>query len=650
MSTIQTSRLGDHLDRRILVVTLVTAFCSMCYELLVAQTMVSLRGNAGLWYSLTIGVYLVGLGIGSAVASKVPTARARPTLVVVELGLSLLGAATPLLLYVIRVGLELAVAEYDWSRSQDSMETVGLFSVGASQSVALALGVLSGFEIPLLGVLLSKQKSTGEIDPLEPNEATASNSYALLLALGYFGGLLGAVGFGLILTPALGNFQTANLIGLLNLLAAIALIPTFSMVTPTAPLTRRGRLMSFAAATAIILVLLWSFGEPLSAHLRRLHYAGRAGLPAVTGFAAVAGLAALPRVEHRRSTYQSIDLVFYQNREYERDVYRLFNPAVDIEPGPPAGMAFFLDRHKQFYSLHERIYHEYLVQAPMLLLERIPQNVLVLGGGDGMVARELLRHGDGIAAITQVELDPAVIELANTHPELLKLNGGALQDPKVELIIGDAFTFARQSSRKFDAIIADLPFPDTPELAKLYSLEFYRALIQRLAPRGYIIADVPMSAVFNAHKRAPPDIPASYLDRHGVPFPNNDKLLSTMIAAGFETIFPYSHILGRPSAPQRRALLTQFADHPLESAASALLTTLEDTNIHQSYVLLCPTRCELSVQRPRAPQPFPVGLTVLTPARRALLGKQEFIFYFDSAYVNSVLKPTFPDPSLAHLF
>jgi spermidine synthase len=113
-------------------------------------------------------------------------------------------------------------------------------------------------------------------------------------------------------------------------------------------------------------------------------------------------------------------------------------------------------------------------------------NLLILGGGDGMAAREVLKH-DTVEKITLVDLDPRVTELFRDHPQLKTLNSGALNDPRVEIIAQDAWRFAEGDTAVYDAIIVDLPDPKSIALSKLYSSEFYALLMERLSPYGALV-------------------------------------------------------------------------------------------------------------------------------------------------------------------
>jgi spermidine synthase len=143
----------------------------------------------------------------------------------------------------------------------------------------------------------------------------------------------------------------------------------------------------------------------------------------------------------------------------------------------------FLDGDLQFASSDERRYHEALVHPALLPGAR---SVLVLGGGDGLALREVLRH-DTVERVVEVELDPAVLELARTDPRMVRANEGSLDDPRVEVVVDDAMSWLRTAGEAFDAVVVDLPDPDQPATAKLYSQEFYGLAARALAPGGRLV-------------------------------------------------------------------------------------------------------------------------------------------------------------------
>ncbi len=145
-------------------------------------------------------------------------------------------------------------------------------------------------------------------------------------------------------------------------------------------------------------------------------------------------------------------------------------------------MRLYLDGGLQFSTRDEYRYTESLVYPALGAGAR---SVLVLGGGDGLAARELLRQ-PGVEKIVQVELDPAVIELARST--MRSANNGSLDNPRVHVVTDDAMTWLRgPHARSFDAVIVDLPDPDTPVLGRLYSTEFYALVSRALAPGGLMV-------------------------------------------------------------------------------------------------------------------------------------------------------------------
>ncbi|MEJ5300667.1 MAG: polyamine aminopropyltransferase [Thermodesulforhabdaceae bacterium] len=156
----------------------------------------------------------------------------------------------------------------------------------------------------------------------------------------------------------------------------------------------------------------------------------------------------------------------------------------------------YLDGHLQFSSYDEYRYHESLVH-PAMLASASRENVLILGGGDGLAAREVLKYRD-VKNVTLVDIDPAITNLARTHPLLVDLNDMSLKDPRVRVINDDAGAFLDRSPQIWDVIIIDLPDPRTPTLERLYSVEFYRNCKRHLS-RGGVMVTQATSPVFSPY-------------------------------------------------------------------------------------------------------------------------------------------------------
>jgi spermidine synthase len=151
----------------------------------------------------------------------------------------------------------------------------------------------------------------------------------------------------------------------------------------------------------------------------------------------------------------------------------------------------FLDGFVQFSSRDEQNYHLCLADIPMFALnfyQRRVSQVLILGGGDGLAARNILRNPT-VEAVKLVELDPAMIRLASENPQVRKLNLDSLHHPKVKVEIADAFRWVQDHRNdlreKFDLILIDFPAPKNLTLSRLFSAEFYRAALQLLKPGGF---------------------------------------------------------------------------------------------------------------------------------------------------------------------
>jgi spermidine synthase len=293
-----------------------------------------------------------------------------------------------------------------------------------------ATGLLVGCEIPLLLTLMQRVRAQA------PGASVAD-----LLAADYLGAVVAGVAFPLVMLPLLGQIQTALAVGALNAVAGVA--------------------------------VLWLFARELRPGVRR----ALAGLlvAALAGLAAGAAAAGDFEVTARQRLFD--DPIIHAERTRYQEI-------VMTEGMGGRDLRLFLNGDLQFSSRDEYRYHEALVHPAMAGPHR---SVLVLGGGDGLAAREVLRHS-GVERLVQVELDPAMTRLARDDERLRTLNAGSLQDPRVEVVTADAFTWLRTVQERFDVVIADFPDPDDAATAKLYSLEMYDGLRRRaLAPGGRLV-------------------------------------------------------------------------------------------------------------------------------------------------------------------
>ncbi len=148
-------------------------------------------------------------------------------------------------------------------------------------------------------------------------------------------------------------------------------------------------------------------------------------------------------------------------------------------------LRLYINGNLQFSSRDEHRYHEALVHPAM---ESLPwaQSVLILGGGDGLALREILRYPT-VRQVTLVDLDPEVTRLFSSSDPLVTLNHGSFRDPRVHLINADAARWIEASEDSFDVAFVDFPDPSTFSLGKLYSVPFYALLKKRIASHGLVV-------------------------------------------------------------------------------------------------------------------------------------------------------------------
>jgi len=291
--------------------------------------------------------------------------------------------------------------------------------------LVLAVGILVGLEIPLVMRILKRNIALKDL-------------VSQVLTFDYLGALAVSVAFPLVLVPQLGLVRTGLLFGLMN--AAVALWALWLF---------RHELRRLAAHTVACLVTLG------------LLFGGFAGAHHITTFA-------------EDKFYQDA-IVFAASSPYQRIV---------VTQGR-TGHRLFLNGNLQFAERDEYRYHEALVH-PAMAAHGAARKVAVLGGGDGMAVREVLRH-PGVESVTLVELDPTMTRLFSTHETLARLNGGALSSPKLKIVNADAFQWLQQSQDMFDVIVVDFPDPTNFSIGKLYTSSFYALLEQRLAASGYAV-------------------------------------------------------------------------------------------------------------------------------------------------------------------
>ena len=292
--------------------------------------------------------------------------------------------------------------------------------------LVFSIGALVGLEIPLLLRILKDQVEFKEL-------------VSRVLTFDYIGALLASILFPILFVPKFGLVRTSLIFGMLN--AGVALWGTWLL----RPLLK-GSVWGLRLRAGIVIALL------------------------LVGLIKANTLTSLAEDEMFAD-----EIVYTKNTHYQRIV---------ITRGR-AGFQLFLNGNLQFSSVDEYRYHEALVH-PAMLLANNPRRVLVLGGGDGLAVREILKY-PSVTSVTLVDLDPDMTNLAARFPLLADLNQRALSDSRVKIINQDAFIWVDETDEPpFDAAIVDFPDPNTFALGKLYTTRFYRMLRARLTENASV--------------------------------------------------------------------------------------------------------------------------------------------------------------------
>lgn len=291
----------------------------------------------------------------------------------------------------------------------------------------IIIGTVIGLEIPLLTRIMEVYFELRD---------NISNVFSL----DYLGAFLASLAFPFLLLPLLGVFNSSVLTGLLNLLVAIV---TFLWFKDKLTLKRRAMIKTQSILITILLAGCLIFSKELSIYFENNMYEDRVILS-------------------KQTKYQKI--VLTKNKE---------------------DLRLFIDGNVQFSSIDEYRYHEPLIHIPMSLAGH-RENILVLGGGDGLAAREILKYPE-VKNITVVDLDKDITDLAKNDKIIARLNENSFSSPKVKILNEDAFKFLESSKEFFDVIIIDLPDPNNSSLARLYSKEFYKVAGKKLSATGILV-------------------------------------------------------------------------------------------------------------------------------------------------------------------
>jgi len=291
--------------------------------------------------------------------------------------------------------------------------------------IVVVVGTLVGLEIPLLLRILK-------------DELRFKDLVSQVLTFDYLGALAASLMFPLVLVPRLGLVRTSLLFGLVN--GVVGLWSTW-LLQPVLGETRGLRVKASLTCAGLLVGL--ALGDRMTQLFEEQIF--------------------------------NDEVVFAKSSSYQRIV---------LTRGK-RGFSLFLNGNLQFSSVDEYRYHEALVH-PAMLRAQSHARVLILGGGDGLAAREVLRYPD-VKSVTLVDLDAAITSLARDYDELVNLNAGALGDARLRVVNTDAMRFLAEGDAQYDVVLVDFPDPNNFALGKLYTTGFYSLVKKRLAPEGVAV-------------------------------------------------------------------------------------------------------------------------------------------------------------------
>lgn len=386
----------------LMVTTLIISGCSIIYEVLISSVSSFLVGDSIKQFSITIGLYMSAMGLGSYISKYIKT-NLFDWFVGVEIGVGLLGGISTLVLFLSNIYIE-------------SYELIMYIEI-------ILIGTLVGLEIPLLTRII------------EENTRDLRVTLSRIFSFDYIGGLIGAIAFPLFLLPKFGYFTIAFLVGTLNIIISLIIIYGYKNYI------KNVRIFKLVSMVLLFLMLMGAiFGNNIAKAIEGKLYRDKIILS-------------------KQTKYQNIVITKH------KDDLRLF-----------------INGNIQFSASDEYRYHESLVHIPMSAVKN-REKVLVLGGGDGLAVREILKYPE-VKKITLVDLDEEMVELSRTNTHIVKLNENSLNNSKVEFVYNDAFKFLENSNEIYDLIIVDLPDPNNESLNKLYTNVFYRLCRKNLSATG----------------------------------------------------------------------------------------------------------------------------------------------------------------------
>ncbi len=446
------------LDDILLILTMaVLAGCGLIYEYLLSHYAGRVLGVMESTIYTMIGLMIVSMGLGAFAARKVRCAF--NGFVYLELIIALLGSSAILFIggliaitqILPKITAELFSLPPDMLPQGGVFNTLSFLAVNSPYFFGVILGFFIGMEIPLIARI--REQIHGQ---------HLANNLGTIYGADYIGAGLGAA-IWVVFLLSIDISKAAALTASLNLIAG-----AFFIIRYWQQLHWRKTFVSLHLLLALIILLMFNYGNQWLNQMNSLLY--------------------LDKVVHVEKTR-------YQQLTFTQRDMGVNSTNTEFGDAQKSIINFYLNGRLQFSSIDEHIYHEYLV-APVLAGSARHDNILIIGGGDGLALRDVLKYSP--KNVTLIDLDSELIDIFQTPKEHLNanlarkisfLNKNSLQDERVTILRSDAFITINEllkSGQVFDAIIVDLPDPSHPDLNKLYTVNFYARLKQLLAGDGLI--------------------------------------------------------------------------------------------------------------------------------------------------------------------
>ncbi|MBP6217470.1 MAG: hypothetical protein KA436_02665 [Oligoflexales bacterium] len=462
----------------LLLSAFLASFTGVGIELILAKTFIMISDQTVIWESLTLGLFMLSFGAGLILYPYLPKKEDVTRLLDLELILGFVTLVSLPLITLLYILFRAYIAEFRLE-AQNS-PPLHLFSFILSlQSLVTVIGLVCGLKLRLFIKLAENSRK----------------NYAIVLAFYDFGALISSLLFSLvsvrysllISTGILGCVLCAQSYGLFfQLRNSCRIVPRYPIVVCTLAFASLFLLKNDSVLEQIFLKNFYYNQLSFKLEKGKVWQVGPIGLLDFYDF-----FRKTPSITRTWSPYQVIDQVPSWNLLSEGK-----------SKGSSENFSLFINGHFQFSRESERSYHEFLAHVTLMLVEprRVcaddfvcpPQDVLILGAGDGLLARELLKYGERIVSLRLIELDEDILQMAQRTP-LSQMNEGSFLDKKLNWQKDDAWSWLKNSTAQFDAIYADFPYPFDAESARLYSVEFFHLVASHVKPSGFFVFDGPIA-------------------------------------------------------------------------------------------------------------------------------------------------------------